>query len=47
MRYGVNIIADEQGNIIEENGIVIEDGKATTLCKGHCYVFEWDFENRQ
>lgn len=44
MRFGVNVVSDEDGNIIEENEVVIEDGRVTTLCKDHKYVFNWDFE---
>ena len=44
MMIGINIITDEFGNIQEENKIVIEDGRATTLCKERHYVFNWDCE---
>jgi len=39
---GVDIVTDENGNIVEENDVVIEDGIATTLCKDRRYIFNWD-----
>jgi len=44
MKIGVNIVCDEHGNVLEENGVVIEDGRATTLCKEGHYIFNWDYE---
>ena len=39
---GVLIETDENGNIICEAKILIDDGVVTTLCKDGKYIFNWD-----
>ena len=42
MKVGVTIIVDENGNIIEEGRVVIEDGATTAVRKGNRYEYGWD-----
>lgn len=42
MKVGVTIIVDENGNIIEEGRVVIEDGATTVVRKGNRYEYGWE-----
>ena len=42
MRLGVYVIIDENGEVIEENKLIIEDGATTTICKERGYEFGWN-----
>lgn len=46
MTFGVNIVVDANGEIVEENKVIIENDHATTLCKERRYVFNWDIQGR-
>ena len=39
---GTVIEVDENGNIISEAKVIIDDGIATTLCRDGKYIFNWD-----
>ena len=42
MTIGVSIMADENGNVIVERTVVIEDGATTAVRTGNHYEMGWE-----
>lgn len=41
INFGVNVITDENGNIVEEKLIIIEDGATTAIKSKRHYDIGW------
>ena len=42
MKVGYSIITNENGDVIEERKVLIEDEATTVLCKPRHYNYGWD-----
>ena len=42
MKIGISIIFDENGEVIEERKVIIQDEATTTLCRPRHYDYGWE-----